>query len=290
MMPASNQPEQHWRLVISDLDGTLLDDNNQISPTNQAAVAYLAQLGIGFTIATGRIDRMARFYVRQLGITLPIIASNGAIIRDCQTDRILAQNNLPPIMAMALVHDLAAYKMDYLCYSADKIYYPAGSKRASLIMDRISRYTKSTNDQVALVPLEEQAETLTRTGLLKIGVSLPDPDARSKIQELMDRYPGLEYALSEKDSLQIMASDATKGQALLRLANILGIEPSSVIAFGDYDNDASMLATAGLGIAMANATPGARAASSLITETNHESGFAAAIQHLFGRPDSIAAE
>jgi hypothetical protein len=283
--PCRNACPTPWRLFVSDLDGTLLDEQSRITPENLAAVARLASWGVGFTIATGRIDRMARSFVRQLGVTLPIIACNGAIIRDPATDRILDGRYLPPLAALTLIHEMKQQAMDFLCYSADTIYYPASSRRIALIRNSYYMQKDPPGDQVSVAPLEGEAETLARRGMAKVVVALHDSEDEERLKMILAQVPGLETVPSTDGVLEITASGATKGSALLRLAAILGLRPAEVIACGNHDNDAPMLVAAGLGIAVANASPAARAASHLVTAANWQSGVASVISHLFGPAD-----
>ncbi len=267
-----------WRLVVSDLDGTLLNDQNRISPENLAAVADLKRQGIGFTLATGRIDAMTRVYVRQLGVILPIIACNGAIIRDCQTERILFQQNLPTAETLAMIDWLNGHRFDYLCYTADHVYYPEHSRR----IGNFFRYNQFAADSgvmgVPLFPLAGRSSELAIQGLVKIVAVLSDSEAHQSVCRLLNDFPACEGVLSMEDTVDIMAAGVTKGQGLQKLAEFLKIRVSEIAAIGDNDNDASMLGLAGLGIAMSNATASALAASRQMTTGNNQSGVALAIR------------
>lgn len=270
-----------WELVISDLDGTLLDENSRISPENAAAVAFLNQLGVGFTIATGRLDQTARRFIRQLQISLPVIACNGAIIRDCGSGRILRQDNLPAAAACAIMAVMIDERIDFLAYTAESVYYPPGSFRIEDFRRFNSMDSTLPSDRILLLPLDPGSRDPAFASLVKIVATVPDRAVLANIERRLAGQPGLHGVLSADDLLEIVASGTSKGAALRHLAGILGIDLSEIVAFGDHDNDETMLATAGLGIAMANATPAARAASRLITDHHGDSGVATAIFELF---------
>lgn len=270
-----------WRLVISDMDGTLLDSQSRISDQNLRAVSLLRAHQIGFTLATGRMDRMARAYVRELAIDQPIIACNGAVIRDCATDEILWRQNLPKDQALAMINWLAIHDFDYLCYSPDLVYYPAHSRRIALF----HRYNKiagvKTEDHVTLCPLDGCEEQAVSEGLIKILAVPHSPAAKQEIDAQMTLLPGLDGVYSMADAFDIMPAGVSKGSALKMLAEYLGLQSDQIVAVGDNDNDAEMLMTAGLGIAMANATSKALAAADRVTQADHDShGLAEAIEKI----------
>jgi Cof subfamily protein (haloacid dehalogenase superfamily) len=275
---------QRWKLVVSDRDGTLLDSRSRVSPANARAVADLLRLGIGFTLATGRMDRMIRTYVRQLKIQLPVIACNGAIIRDCQTDRILWQQIMPADQGLAVIRWLAERGYDYLCYTPDEVYYPAHSLRIELFHEYNRLALAAGSEPIRLLPLEGRQEAIA-TGLIKI-LAKPDPShSMAAIRSQVQAMPELGGVASMDDAFDIMAAGVSKGAALQRLAGLLDIRLDQVAALGDNDNDADMLAAAGLGIAMANATPPALAAGSRVTRNSHEcSGLAEAIRRFIINP------
>jgi Cof subfamily protein (haloacid dehalogenase superfamily) len=283
-LPAAQPGSSGWRLVVSDLDGTLLDENSLITAENLAAVSWLKTLGVEFTVATGRMDRMARNYFRQLGITLPVIACNGAMIRDYRTGLILRRENLPPRQAELFVRSLLKENIDFILYDADKIRFPKGSTRIEVFRQYNQQPDVLPEERIWLQPLDLDAITEATASLIKIVAVVPDSATKDKVKRLLSGLDGLDNVLSGDEFLETIASGVSKGTALCWLAGFLGIQVSEIIAFGDHDNDEDMLATAGLGIAMANATPAARLASQLVTNPHGESGVAAAIYHLFGSP------
>ncbi|MEA4888898.1 MAG: HAD family hydrolase [Clostridiaceae bacterium] len=275
---AASKTKSPWRLVLCDLDGTLLDDKNQVSPENQAAVADLARNGVGFTLATGRMDRMTRVYVRQLDIRLPIIACNGAVIRDCATERLISAETLPPEDVIALTGWLRDRKLEYLCYTPDTVYYPPDSCRVGNFLSYNKMAAQQGTETIPLLSLGEVPLDKIAGDLVKILAVLPDQPFIDAMKEYLATHIKSCGVLSMHDAMDIMAPGVSKGRALRRLARILDIPVSSVVAIGDHDNDASMLEAAGLGIAMGNGTVIAKAAGDVQTTANHQSGVAAAIR------------
>ena len=277
----SNYPlkaKKTWRLVVSDLDGTLLDDQNKVSDENQAAVAELASQNIGFTLATGRPDLMTRTYVKQLGIQFPVIACNGTIIRDCSSEEILYRQNLLAEDTLELIQWLTGRQLDFLCYTPEGVYFPRHSKR----IGKFYRYNlDAAQTGVRLVPtgeLEGQEIRLAEEGLLKIMVVVPSLENYNDVQAKLEQMPDCAGIYSMSDAMDINFAGITKGSGLRKLAEILQIEASEIVAIGDNDNDIPLVSQTGLGIAMGNATPALKAACSHVTTSNTESGLAEAIR------------
>ena len=105
-----------------------------------------------------------------------------------------------------------------------------------------------------------------------------DQDARERMRERLGQMPELLVSSSLSCNLEINAAGADKGGALIRLADFLGIARESTMAFGDGENDLSMIRQAGLGVAMANGVPAVKEAAEYVTLSNEEAGVAAAIR------------
>lgn len=266
-----------WQLVLCDLDGSMLDHANLISPENLAAVAALAEHQIGFSLATGRMDAMTRLFVRQLKITLPIIACNGAVIRDCATNELLSQICIPAQDVLALTDWMKRRGMDFLIYSPDAVYYPRESRRIE-VMHQYNRQAAAAMElAVPLYELNARTWEQVAQRAVKILAIMPEAHILTELKAQLAQYEGCEAVMSMDYAIDIMAAGVTKGTAMQHLSDLIGVKLDAVVAIGDHDNDVSMLQIAGLGIAMGNATPSAVAASQFKTLTNDQSGVASAI-------------
>ena len=105
-----------------------------------------------------------------------------------------------------------------------------------------------------------------------------DMDAKQRMRETLAAVPGILISSSIPNNLEINAKGADKGSALVRLASCLGIEPGETMAFGDGENDSSMIRMAGIGVAMENGEDSVKAAADYVTTTNNKAGVAAAIR------------
>lgn len=268
--------KKHIKLVVSDLDGTLLDKDSNISTENKEAVSALREAGIQMTLATGRMDKMARIFVKELDIKLPIIACNGAVIRDCTTEKIIRQHTLSQDVVKQLVTWLSKNHVDFLAYHADAVYFPKNSVSIDYFHAYNERAEASGVQTIPIYPLQDHYKQGT-IDFVKLMVRVPDDDKLSALKQFLLDIDQCEFVQSMHYAFDIMAKNVSKGQALLELADFMKIKPEEIATLGDHDNDISMLDEAGLGIAMANATQAVKNVSHLET-TNHDlSGFAHAI-------------
>ena len=108
------------------------------------------------------------------------------------------------------------------------------------------------------------------------------PELVRRVMERLNReFPELVLSISIAHNLEINAPDATKGAALLALCRALDIDPSETVAFGDGTNDVTMVKAAGVGVAMANASPETLAAADLVAPSNEEDGVARVLEQWF---------
>ena len=103
------------RLVMTDMDGTLLNSEKRVSPRTRAVIDRMRERGIGFAVCTGRIPTMVEFYLKDLEITIPIVAANGAIVWDPQRGEALYGKPIDPDQAEALMDFCLEHHMDYSC-------------------------------------------------------------------------------------------------------------------------------------------------------------------------------
>ena len=275
-MKHRNNETNRYQLVVSDLDGTMLDVGHHIPEENIKAAQALRDAGIGLTLATGRMDGMARLFVHELGITLPIIACNGAIIRDCKTETIIKQHSLPGAQSRALMAWLLKLEIDFLAYHADAVFYPDQSISIQYFHDYNSRAQSLGMKMIPVYTLENNYKS-SSVDFVKIMVRIPDPDRLTALCAFIDSLNQCEAVQSMDYAIDVMAKGVSKGQALQELAAWLKLDMQNIVALGDHDNDVSMIHAAGTGIAMGNATQSVKSASDVQTSENHEAGFAKAV-------------
>lgn len=275
----SNQklPDRRFKMVACDIDGTLLDSHGQIAKENQEAIKELANQGIAFTLVTGRMDRMTRIYVRELSVNLPIVACNGAVIRDCKTDALLHKMPMGQRDVMTLTCWLERNGCDFMWYTEDMIFYPPDSIRIDYFR-AFNEQIKAAGDRpIVLQCINDQIRSDYADKVIKILAILPDTEHIAGIRKVMMEQTSCSSALSSATGMDIMKAGVSKGSGLKRLSSMLSIKMEDILAIGDHDNDVSMLAEAGFSIAMANGSEAAKEAASALTTDHNDAGVARAL-------------
>lgn len=264
------------KLVISDLDDTLLNDFKEISAENKRAARLLKEAGIHFTFATGRMEPMTREYVRQLELEVPVVAYNGALVRDPVCGEVIYEHNLEPSVAGDVMDYCRNNQLDFIAYTETEAYYPVYSKRVQAFRTYNELAKRGGSELVKLFLVEEllDEDMHPKFPVIKFFVQSEDQDALNALEQMIARYESLSCVCSLENSLDIMGAGISKGYALRRLCDYYNIPLSQVAAFGDQDNDAEMLAEAGLSFSMLKGSDKCKAAAQKIGPDNNCDAFA----------------
>ena len=257
------------KLLVTDLDGTLIPVANKISAANIEAAHKAGANGVTIAIATGRMYKAAIAVADALSLNTPIIAYNGAMIAE-RNGTILYDCCLPSDVATEVIALCQSKGWHLQLYARDELYYAASNEFTE-------RYEKNQNLQGHAVGWEGlQARTTNVTKLLCI--SAEPAEAQQKQQILRAAFGDkLNCMVSHPRYVEMVDLNVGKGLAVKRLAEKLGIDRENVFAIGDSVNDISMLQAAGVSIAMGNAAPEIQAMCTHVTSPCDEDGFAQAI-------------
>lgn len=278
------------KLIAFDLDGTLLTADKVLTAENEAALAHAAAAGWVLVPATGRFYGAIPENVRSLPWFRYFITINGASVYDAAAGRALLRAEIPWRRAVELMAYLDGLPVIYDCYMDDWGWISrAHQARAA---DFAPHRHALDMLQKLRTPVPDLKAHLAETGhdVQKVMMFFRDPALRlAAMEDLAQRFPDLAVTSSIPMNIELNSRDATKGAALERLAALLGIPRAETVAFGDDLNDVTMLRAAGIGVAMGNAGPEARAAADRITASCDENGVAKALEILL-RGDAHAAE
>lgn len=268
------------KLLALDLDGTLVADLNTIPARTRTAIQAAGRQGVQVTIATGREWGVTRRFVHMLGLTTPVICYQGALIVDPQSGRPIASESLPLPLAHRLI-DLA--RREHLAlhlYLDNHAYIEHPSAQSRAIFSRMG---------ATVVEVPDLKQVITRPPLKGLIVH-PAGDGEALAGRLQTALgSGLSVFRSLDVLIEVTSPQVSKGRALATLARHAGVLPQEVMAIGDQDNDIDMIAWAGLGVAMGNASPGAKAAADYIAPPISRQGAAWAIEQFIlkrGKPHS----
>lgn len=257
---------------ICDMDGTLLDSRNILPEKNVEAVRLLMQSGTEVILATGRSDLMVAEYVHRLGIKAPVIACNGGIIRNAGTGEVLYKKAIEPERLEDVICFCNEMNYQYMVYTMDTVIYSTGNKKADLFREYNSSVAK-----VFRVPLKEFEDGSLEQQAFKIMLTDVESSVVDEMEVCFNNDNKLSIVSSERGLIDIMASNTSKGGALLHLAGRFGLDLAKTVVFGDNYNDISMFAVCGLPIAVGNAEEAVKQAAKTVTLSNDEAGVAYAI-------------
>lgn len=273
-----------FRLVATDLDGTLLDPNGEITPRTRAALHALRESGITLVLATSRRLTGTLPIAKEIALDGYLILYDGALIRSYPGGSIFAEEPLASPVARQIAEIIAASGLRPIAQFATssgeglRIAPEQFGNGAERKYER--EYLERFFHQIAVVPLAELCPE-DRDGLLRLVAFGPLERlerAASQVAHLSCGQQLLSLGNYGTSELSVFSPNASKGNALTTLAARLGIPMHQVFAIGDGVNDVSMLSVVGLGVAMGNAEATTRAVADALTVSNVEDGAAQAIE------------
>lgn len=261
-----------FKVVVSDLDGTLLNNQHQISPHTRRTLHRLTERGIRFIVATGRHHIDVQSIRDTLGLDIFLITANGAVVHDKQ-DNCIYNQTIPPQLAQELVEIERRPDIDLHLYQGDEWLVEAESPEL-LAYHKDSGFTYRVVDPI----------TLNKQGINKIFYTGEHPDLVELENRLLTCFGDrLSIAFSTPTCLEAMQKGVNKGNALKAVLELNGYRLQDAIAFGDGMNDFEMLSMAGRGVVMGNAHSRLKDAlpSHPQALTNDEDGVAEYLTQLF---------
>lgn len=266
-----------YKALVSDLDGTLLDNSHEITADNLEAIKQLKTDGIEFVIATGRTIDMIKGYLQVLDYDSPLIWCNGAVLSDSK-GKVLYIKEMEPKILRQVIDLIKMHQLEYVLYAMTGIISEKRNERIAYIEE----YNRKQNElnKAPIIIDGNVYDNLEKYKIVKIFVSAADYIKLHKLRdELNEQFGEVAAVMSQRHILDIVDKNATKGNALLALAEHLGIQPNDIAAIGDNYNDVTMLKEAGLAITVENAEDEIKDISDYVSKSNNCSGVAYAIEH-----------
>jgi len=267
-----------YKLICTDMDGTLLNDNKEISLENRIAIKDAMDEGAIIVLCTGRLFTFAKYYAQGLGVNTPIIASNGAYIREQQSNNILYKCPLGVENSLCVEEILKKYNINPHFNSSDTIFTGKISFSSENYLKLNERLKKEEQFKVEVVKDWEKTFFEYKEEILKcIAIDL-DLDNIRNAKEEISNLGGLVVESSFYNNFEVMNKEVSKGKAVKLIGDYYGIKREEIICIGDNENDLSMIDYAGLGVAMGNSIDTVKAQSDFISSTNNEDGVAQVIR------------
>ncbi|WP_165219955.1 Cof-type HAD-IIB family hydrolase [Aquisphaera insulae] len=261
-----------YALAAIDIDDTLVGPDKRIGRANRRAVKRLQDLGCRVILASGRRHANMLPYCEELGLDDYVVSSHGARVEHPRTGEVLHRAWLAPEVAASLVAEGLDRGHTVMLWLEGGIFVQAETHW-------VDAYRQATgNDHVTVADLR----TLSNQPAEKVTWSAVPARIAADFAELSARRDPRVYAMITDDwSLELTAAEAHKADGVAAVATSAGIPREAVLAFGDGNNDVSMLSWAGLGVAMPHGRPSARAAARVVAaHGDPESALARAVDHI----------
>jgi len=258
------------KLIVSDIDGTLVSDDGTIGTETKKLIKQLSELGVTFTLATGRLHSAAEEIAKEIALEGPIISLDGSLIRTYPEDKIIYENFIKHKYVNRALKFAEENLFNIVLCHADKVYY---TEQNTIIPELLSKYgaiyeeVSSYNDYI--------------NGTLEIVFT---SDMKYALKKVAERFIfpyslgcSISFFRSQRRNnifyLEVRKSGCSKGTALKRVLKYLNIKTFEAAVLGDWYNDISLFDTKALKVAVANAIPEILKKADIITSrTNNEEG------------------
>lgn len=235
-----------YKAIISDLDGTLLNGEHKISDYTKNVIKKIIDQGVKFIIATGRHHIDALCFKNQLGANSYLVSANGSKVHDNENKEIIAHN-----ISKELTKELLDIKV-----SSDNIrgVYLGNNWYTEKYISQFEEYHVESGFKAQVIDFKE-LEGKEISKIFYISDNIEELSELEKTLKANKKFAErLDITASLDNCLEVMAKEATKGNAVLEILEREGILPEEAIAFGDGLNDKEMLQVVGKGIIMGNAS------------------------------------
>lgn len=249
------------KAVAIDLDGTLLNSKREISGFNKAIIHKLVKKGIKVYLATGRLYKSLYKYKKFLELDSFVIASNGALLIDGKTDKVLMEFGLKEKQLKTLIKIARENDIHLNVFQGDNWY-------VEKLREEVKLYKNSSGLDYKLKNFDDlKEELIPKVMFIAEHEKLLNIEKKIEVLELP-----VYKAFSKPHYLEILNQGVSKGNTILKLLEKEGIKASECMAFGDGFNDFEMLNEVGMGIIMKNAPEKLKEKFEFIAETNDDDG------------------
>lgn len=251
------------KIVFSDIDGTLLDSNNRITPLTRRAIRQLTRQGIPFVIVSARHPSGIYPILKEYGLNCPIVSHSGGLIQD-EHGQVLFHRGFPKARAKEIIRFVEDNRFDqsWCVYSFDQ-WIVKDKEDPRIIEEETLVKAEAVQGSVDLVEHDEVTKIMCICG----------PGRIWEIEEkLKAAFPDCSIVKSTDTLLEIMGDRVTKGAAVRTLCSLWNVPLEETVAFGDNYNDIDMLEAVGNGFLMGNAPAELKAQIGKQTRDNDHDG------------------
>lgn len=268
-----------YKLICIDVDGTLLNSRHKLTDRTKAVLNQAHQQGVHIVVCTGRMYTDAEYFSNLIGVKSPVIASNGAFIKEKDREEVIFKDSLGRELSLNLLNIFQRHQITpYFC-TPDKFYYGNIIFKLFYLGTKLLR-TRSNSIEMEYISSWQKWQRvveLEQDNLVKCEIIYRNNASVEALQRELHDIEQLEIVNSSKHNIEITRKGVSKGKAVAILASMYNISREEIITIGDSENDISMIEYAGLGIAMGNALDSVKQKADYITDSNDNEGVAEAI-------------
>lgn len=270
------------KLIALDLDGTLLTSKKQLSPGTVKALNACIQTGIEVVLATGRMGAGIQDVLKSIDRIRYVIGANGAAVEDLYEGKMLHRQCIPKEDILKILNIVKSYPLMY------DVHIDGLGKTENHFLENLGEYV--ADEEIRILIRQTRAgipdlRSFIENGssdIDKCNLTFKDEETRKLVRRELSAIDSITITSSLPGNLELNHRLATKGNGLAFLTGYLHLEREETMAFGDAENDLSMLLQAGTGVAMGNAFESVKAHADYVTLSNDEDGIAAAIGIMIG--------
>lgn len=267
-----NKLLKNIKFIVTDVDGTLLNDNGEVGSESKKLVKELMKLNVMVSFATGRLHSAVTEIAKELSLNGYIISLDGALIKNYTSDKTIYESYLSTNQVKKAISLSKKNLVNIVLCRASAIYY---TENNSVIPSLLSKYGAS------YIKVDSYQEYIS--GTLEIVCS---SDIKESIKQMEEKFNfpytlgcNTSYFRSKKNEnifyLEIRKAGSSKGKAVTRILKHLSIKPTQTAVVGDWYNDITMFQTKAVKVAMANAIPELLNVADIVTaKSNKEDGIA----------------
>ena len=288
------------KVIASDLDGTLLNDEHELDERTAAAIRRAQENGIRFIIATGRNFAQTKEQLQDFDLTCDYVLASGAEVRD-EKQQIVSQVSMDLTLCETLYEEIKKWPVSVI-FSTDSYDYRIGTPEEieeSLILQGQRFHVNISREEITASAAFQRMKRNTRASadfsqlkasgaaVYKMFLFSDDVAMLKRLDAVLAKEARIAVAASFETNLEITDVRAQKGPVLKAYIESLGYAMDEVMVFGDSTNDSSMLSMDfGATIAMENAMPEVKEIAKYVTKSNTQAGVAYAIEQLLKRQAS----
>lgn len=268
-----------YKLVCIDVDGTLLNNRNKITKRTKEVLLKAHKLGIHIVISTGRLYTDGEYYSDLIGVKSPVIASNGAFIKEKDNNKVIYKAVLGESLSLELLEIFRKHRINpYFC-TPYKFYYGNIMFKFFNIATQVIGRRSNKIDMEYVYSWKQWQKILhkEKDNIVKCEIIYRDAALINELRNEIKNIKQLEIMDSSKHNIEITRNGISKGKAVAMLASHYNLKREEIITIGDSENDLSMIEYAGMGIAMGNSLDIVKRKADYITNSNDNDGVANAI-------------